>query len=81
MKFTLMIVETLTVATEAVEDVLRGLEKVTIKEDEKTRVEVLRGKLRKAHNETSAKFTGTKIGNRLGLQPESAIFQETRNQA
>ncbi len=72
-KFTSMIGETLTVAMEAVEDVLRGLEKLTIKE-EKARVEVLRGTLMKAHNETSAKLTRTEIGNRLALQALDDIF-------
>jgi hypothetical protein len=61
-KFTSMIGETLTVVTEAVEDVLRGLEKVTIKDEEKARVEVLQGTNRKPYNETSAKFTRTEIG-------------------
>jgi hypothetical protein len=63
-----MIGETLTVATEAVEDVLRGFKKVTIKEDEKARVEVLRRMLRKAHNETSAKFMRTGNRQQIGLQ-------------
>jgi hypothetical protein len=79
-KFTAMIGQTLTVATEAVEDVLRGLEKVTIKEEEKARVEVLRGTLRKAHNDTSAKFTRTEIGNRLGLQALDKIFYASESE-
>ncbi len=78
-KFTAIIGETLTVATEAVEDVLRGLEKVTIKDEEKARVEVLRGTLSKAHNDTSAKFTRTEIGNRLGLQALDKIFDASES--
>jgi hypothetical protein len=78
-RFTAMIGETLTVATEAVDEVLRGLEKVTIKDEEKARVEVLRGALRKAHNDTSAKFTRTEIGNRLGLQALDKIFDASES--
>jgi hypothetical protein len=73
-KYTLMVREAFTTAAEAMEDMLRGLETITIKEGELARVEVLRGAMRKAHLEVTSTYTCTEIGNRLGLQALDKIF-------
>jgi hypothetical protein len=78
-KYTLMVGEVFTTAAEAMEDILRGLEKITIKEGELARVEALRGTMRKAHQEVTATYTRTEIGNRLGLQALDKIFDSTES--
>jgi hypothetical protein len=78
-KYTLMVGEAFTTAAEAMEDMLRGLEKITIKEGELAGVEVLRGAMRKAHLEVTSTYTRTEIGNRLGLQALDKIFDSTES--
>jgi hypothetical protein len=73
--FTIQVAEVLTEASDAAEDVLRGLAVVKFDDGDKATVEKMTGTLRKMHKSVKDQLLKVSVANKMGLQAVNKIFE------